>query len=296
MSFTLSASQIYTSLKHGLRRISRLPHYYHDVRNVIKGTTSLLALPSEIREIIYEHIFEDTHLTPVKPGKANGDHLSLLLLCKASHNEINDAMLKHATIFVYYEPDLVRLQQMKHVFQRMRHIEIRAALMLDFHFAENAADGRYTWEGCFLSALPNLQTITVFATPPCKDPTGESSGSIAVIDLDDGSIGSLRCLYQLVAKTDTVAFGDTQAQKRTKYFEGEFWKEKAEQASKTKIGWTLKVPLLMELQWEGTAGISRWKRRRTCWRERWVYGELEYNECVLRLEVGAWKYEFPQLQ
>ena len=97
-------------------------------------------------------------------------------------------MLKHATTFIYYEPDLFCLNQMKHVFQKLRQIEIRAALMVDFHFAENAADSGYTWEGCFLSALPNLRTITVLAKPQSNGSTGESSSSIAVIDLDDGII------------------------------------------------------------------------------------------------------------
>ena len=217
----------------------------------------------------------------------------MLLVSKTLNKEIEAAMLEIWTVVVRYEQQFQSLNRLTGALTSLRHLEIQAEF-LQLSTMNNSSNGNgntereLTCEDCWLSGLPKLRTVVVVATPP-KAPYEGWQPRNAEINCDDGEIvGTSHPLTNIVQQPDS--------HEGRNYVEGEFWKEKANEAGR-RIEWKLSVPFYVETIWTVIKGFWGWKGPRWRWNKSWVFGRMDFDEKVLRFEIEGWKwkYEFSQL-
>lgn len=272
-----------------------------------EAVMSFLTLLPELRAVIYEHSFRSLSLSP---GDDRRQCPSILLVNKQVQDEARDALLKSATIVVWWQDHMHALGldvngppfhdprrwddsisskpigSMRAALGSIRRLEVRSEILQtqasQTHGRTHGRDCQrtcsdLTWDDCFLRVFPQLRSVNLLAdrVSHCHDHT---SYGIQVIP-DRGKIQNWlpqHSLMHLIRRIDG-GFG-------RKYFEREIWKTKAEEAG-IRMRWTLVMWLTMDVNVTVTDGL--WGSRRIVpnWRRDYVRATMAFKECVLRFEV-----------
>ena len=272
MTPTCPISKMFSCLRRKIdhhRRRNRLSRPSEDSHRA-----SFNSLPTEIILVVYRYLLQDFRLKPSKRERPSDftKYPPVLLISTRMHSEIKPEVLKHATVVVKYTSDQDSLNSKPHMFTNIRHIEIDSTFLRYRSNLQKAK--RPSWtdmesEDGWLSTLPQLRGVTVCA---------ERAGWLVVYDTveQDLKAGSEnKSLCELVRKRKLADYDGHPVPVR-KYFDGEFWMEKARDKG-VNLKWTLKVPISVRVR--GPVMKTRWR-----WAGPDVYLTFEDGEYYKEVE------------
>ena len=173
----------------------------------------------------------------------------------------------------------------------IRHLEVKSGFLQSqasrAHDRKHRRDCRCTcdelaWDDCFLTAFPELRSVIQYAHLTSNDRDQKHVILVVPGNRKPQNVVPPYSLNHLIRRIDGGF--------RRKYFEGEIWKTKAEEAG-IRMRWTLVLWLSMDILIM-LAEDRRWVPR---WRHVHISTTMTFEKCVLRFELEGQRFELPQL-